>query len=381
MKIGFISDAHGNPVGLSNCLEFFNKNGIDKIYFLGDAVGYLPRWSEVLKLLRDNDVICLRGNHDEMVLNNSHPEEKSDIYRFMPEYVESIDTYLDWMRTWPLSIDAEVAGRKLLLVHGSPSELLTGYIYPWTDLSSLESVDADCIVMGHTHRPFIRHVAGKLVVNIGSCGLPRDVGNLSSCGILDIANFKFEIYRIKFDVEHAIEDAEKLHSSVIKCLGDLVEIKARIHNLLEVWLLYKKIENYNQVLEQTVQERTAELRESESRYRSLTELGSDWYWEQDARGVFTKVSGPVLEMLGMRGDAASRRACNEDIEAWNKAERRILESKISSRQSFQGLAFSRMKSDGSQQRFQVSGAPMFNQTGSFVGYRGIAVALTSKNEQ
>jgi len=162
---------------------------------------------------------------------------------------------------------------------------------------------------------------------------------------------------------------------------DLVEIKARIHNLLEVWLLYKKIENYNQVLEQTVQERTAELRESESRYRSLTELGSDWYWEQDARGVFTKVSGPVLEMLGMRGDAASRRACNEDIEAWNKAERRILESKISSRQSFQGLAFSRMKSDGSQQRFQVSGAPMFNQTGSFVGYRGIAVALTSKNEQ
>jgi CheY-like chemotaxis protein len=58
--------------------------------------------------------------------------------------------------------------------------------------------------------------------------------------------------------------------------------------------------NYTSVLEQTVQERTAELRESEARYRSLTELASDWYWEQDENGNFTKVSGPVLEMLGIR---------------------------------------------------------------------------------
>src|SRR6195256_2967627 len=83
---------------------------------------------------------------------------------------------------------------------------------------------------------------------------------------------------------------------------DLVEVRTRIRNLLEVRLLYKKLENYNKVLEQTVQERTAELRESEARYRSLTELASDWYWEQDENGNFTKVSGPVLEMLGIRVD-------------------------------------------------------------------------------
>src|ERR1035438_337682 len=84
---------------------------------------------------------------------------------------------------------------------------------------------------------------------------------------------------------------------------DLVEVKTRIHNMLEVRLLHKQLEDYNKMLEQTVQERTAELRESEARYRSLTELASDWYWEQDATGDFTKVSGPVLEMLGMRVDA------------------------------------------------------------------------------
>src|SRR5215212_3664943 len=55
---------------------------------------------------------------------------------------------------------------------------------------------------------------------------------------------------------------------------DLVEVKTRIHNMLEVRLLYKKLENYSKVLEETVQERTAELRESEARFRSLTELAS-----------------------------------------------------------------------------------------------------------
>ena len=60
---------------------------------------------------------------------------------------------------------------------------------------------------------------------------------------------------------------------------DLIEVQTRIHNMLEVRLLYKRLENYNQMLEQTVQERTAELRESEERLRRLTELASDWYWE------------------------------------------------------------------------------------------------------
>src|SRR3989338_8190691 len=72
---------------------------------------------------------------------------------------------------------------------------------------------------------------------------------------------------------------------------DLVEVKTRIHNMLEVRLLYKKLENYNKELEQTVEERTAELRESEARYRSLSELASDWYWEQDVVGMFNKVYG------------------------------------------------------------------------------------------
>ena len=81
---------------------------------------------------------------------------------------------------------------------------------------------------------------------------------------------------------------------------DLTEVRTRIHNMLEVRLLYRQLARQNEHLEETVRVRTAELRESESRYRSLTELATDWYWEQDESGAFTKVSGPVLAMLGIQ---------------------------------------------------------------------------------
>jgi len=157
---------------------------------------------------------------------------------------------------------------------------------------------------------------------------------------------------------------------------DLVEVKTRIHNMLEVRLLYKKLENYNHELEQKVQERTAELRESEARYRSLTELASDWYWEQDENMNFTRVSGPVREMLGIQasGDASDAQGVG-----WNEAAREVMQTAIAARQPFLDFLFSRVNADGSRQQFRVSGEPMFNPACRFVGYRGIGVEITNIN--
>ena len=159
---------------------------------------------------------------------------------------------------------------------------------------------------------------------------------------------------------------------------DLVEVKTRIHNMLEVRLLYKKLDNYNRELEATVAERTAELRESEARYRSLTELASDWYWEQDENGHFTKVSGPVLEMLGMQVEPLTGQPGAATLGGWNEAEREKLRSTIAERQPFLDYVFCRVGANGSQQCFQVSGEPMFDRSSRFIGYRGIGVELTSK---
>lgn len=162
---------------------------------------------------------------------------------------------------------------------------------------------------------------------------------------------------------------------------DLVEVKARIRNMLEVRLLYKKMNDYNKILEERVRERTAELRESEARYRSLTELASDWYWEQDELGNFTRVSGPVLEMLGIRVDSLAGDAGDPQAAGWNEAERKVLQATIAARQPFLDFVFSRVNADGSEQRFQVSGEPMFNQSCRFVGYRGIGVELTPRKQR
>jgi len=158
---------------------------------------------------------------------------------------------------------------------------------------------------------------------------------------------------------------------------DLVEVRTRIRNMLEVRLLYKKLENYGKVLEETVEERTAELRESEARFRSLTELATDWYWEQDEKGHFSKVSGPVLEMLGLQVEPLSAESPGVPVAGWDAAAQKILQAAIAARQPFLDFLLSRVNADGSRQQFRVSGEPMFDRFCTFVGYRGVGVELAA----
>jgi len=162
---------------------------------------------------------------------------------------------------------------------------------------------------------------------------------------------------------------------------DLTEVKTRIRNVLEVRLLYKKLVDYSRQLENTVLERTAELRESEARFRCLTELATDWYWEQDESGNFTRVSGPVQEMLGIEVESFVGNEASSHAEGWDETERAALQEKILSRQPFLDFVLSRVTSDGSQQSFRVSGQPIFNQSCCFIGYRGVGVeVLTDENQ-
>ena len=171
---------------------------------------------------------------------------------------------------------------------------------------------------------------------------------------------------------------------------DLLEVKTRIHNMLEVRLLHRRLVDHNRLLEQTVLERTAELRESEARFRRLTELASDWYWEQNENGDLTRVSGPVEEMLGMGFTAflggPSAGVVNGDpigtthgeAIGWIEAEREALHAKIVARQPFLDFAFTRIAADGSQRHFRVSGEPMFDPHCRYTGYRGIGVEVLAR---
>ncbi|MBI3229442.1 MAG: response regulator [Burkholderiales bacterium] len=169
---------------------------------------------------------------------------------------------------------------------------------------------------------------------------------------------------------------------------DLIEVQTRIHNMLEVRLLYQKVNGYAKELEQTVLERTAQLRASEARFKSFTELSSDWYWEQDAQGKFTEISGPVLEMLGMTSTAIPTNVGQTEqqmplpdstpLAGWNDAECEQLHANIAARKPFLDLVYRRNLSDGSTQYLQVSGEPMFDQSSRFIGYRGVGAELRDR---
>jgi len=124
-----------------------------------------------------------------------------------------------------------------------------------------------------------------------------------------------------------------------------------------------------------VLERTAALRHSEERYRRLTELATDWYWEQNESGNFTQMSGPVLETLGIGMSAFLGQAGADQVVGWDDAERAQLQATIAARQPFVDFAFSRVDASGSRQHYRVSGEPIFDASGAYTGYRGIGVEV------
>lgn len=158
---------------------------------------------------------------------------------------------------------------------------------------------------------------------------------------------------------------------------DMVEVLTRIGNMVEVRLLYKQLADYSKQLEQEVLERTAELRESEARFKGLTELASDWYWEQDETMKFTKVSGPVLDLLGIQMEPLDGELGDGvKMLGWNEQERDWLKQKIAAREPFIDFIFTRESENGSLQKYQISGEPMFDGQCRYKGYRGIGFELT-----
>lgn len=195
-----------------------------------------------------------------------------------------------------------------------------------------------------------------------------------------VANDYLPILVLTAQPEHKLRALTAGAKDFISKPFDLFEVTTRIHNMLEVRLLYKKLGNYNQQLEQTVLERTAQLRESEGRYRSLIELAADWYWEQDTSGAFTRVYGPVAQMLGCEDDALLEGTDVASEGIWNEEQRKQLRSLIATRQPFLDFEISRRNFDDSEQTFAVSGEPMFNLSAGFVGYRGIGVETFATNK-
>jgi predicted phosphodiesterase len=200
MKIGFVSDAHGNPEGLARCLARLAAEKCEQVYFLGDAVGYFPEENAVFDLLEAKGAICILGNHEAMLLGQlALTPERDEVYQLSEARVRLLPKWRSLIASWPTRLELDIEGAKLLLVHGSPEDPLEGYVYPDSDLSSFNALLHDFVFMGQTHRPFCRHQGNLTVVNVGSSGMPRDFGNLASCVLFDTSTKHVDILRIEFN--------------------------------------------------------------------------------------------------------------------------------------------------------------------------------------
>ena len=219
VKIAFLSDAHGNEIGLSTCLDAIKGMGVEEIAFLGDAVGYFPGGKECTQVIMNECDKFVFGGHEGMLLGRVPLQRKRDlVYQLASQQDQAREAPLSRLNEWPDMRKFEFHDVRICIVHGTIADPLLGYLYPDGEVELPEDFDCDVLVMGHTHYPFIKKVADVLVVNCGSCGLPRDVGNLASFAVFETETRKMEIIRVPIDVEAILDRYPTVHEAVRECL-------------------------------------------------------------------------------------------------------------------------------------------------------------------
>lgn len=216
MKIGFISDAHGNVGAFEQGLRLLEGRACEPIFFLGDAVGYLPD-RDVVSLVAARGLLPVLGNHEAMLMSESLPE-KDEVYQLGRCRALLSDADLAEIASWPLQRCIADGGLDLWMMHGSPTDLSRGYVYPDTDLEFFARPAGSITVIGNTHWPFWRSSAGGAwFLNPGSCGMPRDCGDLGSVAILDTGSGSAHILRfdIKASTRQALARCAPVHESVV----------------------------------------------------------------------------------------------------------------------------------------------------------------------
>ena len=209
--IGVISDTHANLEALDAVLAEFAARGITDIYSAGDIVGYNAAPNACCERLRASAVRGVMGNHDWAVLQEPAALDWFNLVArtAIGHTVQHLTpANREYLAVLPTRLAFVAGGRRVTIVHGSPEDHLMRYEDEeapdawFTHL--LDLAEADILVMGHTHLPFVRRIGDRLVVNPGSVGQPRDGDPRSSCAIIDPVTREAELLRVRYDVKAAV---------------------------------------------------------------------------------------------------------------------------------------------------------------------------------
>jgi putative phosphoesterase len=185
MKLGLVSDVHGDPVALELAWAHLTVLGADRIVCAGDVVGYGPLPDRAVAFLTEHKIPAVRGNHDRWALERG-PGSRDPFRGGTP----SAET-LDFLAGLPSNLALEGDGKVVVVVHGSPRddmEFVTRERHPTRVLRGwLDELRCDVLVVGHTHEPMACQTGRGLVVNPGSVVSAPGVSTSRTFALLDLA--------------------------------------------------------------------------------------------------------------------------------------------------------------------------------------------------
>ena len=215
LKIAVLGDVHGNLEALRAVHARALALGVETFYHLGDLGGYAPFVNEVVAFIREHRIDGVQGNYDEAV---AHDRAHCGCRYEDPVQEQMTQASFEWTKTHvtpetkeylkglPAERHFSAAGHKVSLFHASPRK---NNLYWYEDrpekffTEMAGKTDADILVYGHTHKPYRKDLGGKVFVNAGSVGKPKDGDPRACLTILDIAGgaVAVDFVRVEYDVE------------------------------------------------------------------------------------------------------------------------------------------------------------------------------------
>ena len=199
MKLGLISDVHGDPTALELAWAHLTVLGADTIVCAGDVVGYGPLPDRAAAFLIEHGLASVRGNHDRWALERG-PGVRDEFRGGTP----SVET-LDYLATLPFDLPVGGGGKVGVVVHGSirdDMEFVTRKDHPPPVLRGwLRDLGADFLVVGHTHRPFWYRSDDGIVVNPGSVISAPRVETSRTFALLDLESLVVSFHDVETGAE------------------------------------------------------------------------------------------------------------------------------------------------------------------------------------
>ena len=207
MKILILSDIHANIEALEAIREEY-----DYPLCLGDLVDYGPSPKECIDFIKNNAHAVVRGNHDNAVAFRIDCK-CSEAYKQMSVKTRELmwnilgEEEINYLSSLPSNRVIELGGSKFFLTHATPTDNLFKYLPPDTPehvwQQEIEGVDADFVLLGHTHIPMIKKVGKTTIINPGSVGQSKDVPAVASYAVWN--DGEVEIKRVAYDINKTIE--------------------------------------------------------------------------------------------------------------------------------------------------------------------------------